>query len=94
MSKILFPGYSRHKPLGLGSQIVSMGYLDLGSPFRPNRIGGYRTPYPKQSRKPISNQNQNRNGFASNPWKPFKPMYHDYFNMMKPWKQKMMSNWK
>ena len=60
---------------------------------RPNRIGGYPAPYPKQSRKPISNQNQNRNGFASNPWKPFKPMYHDFVNMMKPWKQKM-ANWK
>ena len=96
MLKILFPGYSRHKPLDPESQIVSFHRIDPGFPFRchprPNRIGGYPAPYPKQSRKPISNQNQN--GFVSNPWKPFKPMYQDFVNMMKPWKQKIVSNWK
>ena len=69
MSGILFPGYVFQTQI-IRSRVPNTFHgVDPGSPFRPNRIGGYRTPYPKQSRKPISNQNQNRNGFASNPWK-------------------------
>ena len=97
--QIPLPGYSSHKTPSPGSQI----HFPPDRPFhpsppfrrhpRPNRIGGYPAPNSKWPRKPYSNQNQNRNGFASNPWKPFKPMYQDFVNMMKPWKQKM-ANWK
>ena len=92
------PGYSSPKPVpGSQVQFPPDRPFHPSPPFRrhprPNRIGGYPAPNPKWPRKPFSNQNQNKNGFASNPWKPFKPMYYDFVNMMKPWKQKM-ANWK